>query len=108
MITTQEYVQNVAITENEVIRFRITTEHRPHIRQPRILVREDFLHVFCDEDTTLIDQKIVYARFPLDIKLDEADDFLNQDPELPDHLHDEIVERALQAILRDLNAQPQE
>lgn len=107
-IDTKEYVQNLPITENRVIAYRQTTEHNPHIRYPRVLVREDFLHVFCDYQTTLIDQKLVYIRFPLDIKLDESDDFLNQDPELPDHLHEEIVEKALQKILRDLNTKPAE
>jgi len=108
LISTKEYVQNLAITEDQVMRVRTTTEHKPHIRQPRVLVREDFIHVFCDYQTTLIDQKIVYLRYPLDIVLDESDDFLNQDPELPDHMHEEIIERALQKMLRDLNASPEE
>lgn len=108
VIASKEYIQNFPITEADMPRFRITTEHNPHIRNPRVLAKEDFLHVFCDADTTLIDQKITYVRFPLNIILDEADDFENQDPELPDHLHEEIVERALAKILRDLNAQPSE
>lgn len=107
-IASKEYIQNQAITEGQIANFRVTTEHVPHIRNPRVLVREDFLHVFCDNESTLIDQKIVYLRYPLDIILDEVDDFENQDPELPDHMHEEILERAMQKILRDLNTEPQE
>lgn len=107
-ITTAEYVQNVVITEDAVKRYRVNTEHRPYIRNPRVLPRENFIHVFCDEDTTLTKQKIVYVRSPLDINLDMDNSHLNQDPELPVHLHDEIVERALRSILRDLNATPSE
>lgn len=108
VIVTKEYVGNIAITEDQVINYRVTTEHSPHIRNPRVVTREDYLHVFCDVDTTLIDQTIQYIRYPNNIVLDESDDFLNQDSELPEHLHDEIVERALQTILRDLNASPEE
>lgn len=107
-IATKEYVQNQTITETQIAQFRTNTEHKPHIRNPRVLVREDFLHVFCDYQTTLVDQKITYVRFPLNIVLDEADDFLNQDPELPDHMHEEIIERALQKMLSDLNAEPEQ
>lgn len=103
-ISVKEYVSNTRIlTSGQLKRYRVTTFNKPYIREPRIFLREDFLHVLCDDETTLIDQRLVYIREPEEINLDDTDSLNNKDCELPDHIHDEVVEYALQLMSRDLN-----
>ena len=104
VITVKEYIPNQRIlTDGQLKRYRITTYNKPYIREPRIYLREDFLHVLCDHETTLLDQRLIFVRIPEDIYLDEADASNNVNCELPDQVHDEIVEAALALMVRDLN-----
>ncbi len=64
---------------------------------------EDFFHIFADVDTSIEDQKLIYVRYPLRIKwhpdnLPEE----NTDCELPDEVHNEVVERAVSLMKNDI------
>lgn len=104
VISVKEYVPNQRIlTDGQLKRYRVTTYNRPYIREPRIFLREDFIHILCDNETTLIDQRLTFVRNPDDIFLDEDDALNNVNCELPDQVHDEVVEAALSLMVRDLN-----
>ena len=106
-ISSKEYVPCRRIgTGDELERYRVTTFHKPYLREPRILLRDDFLHLFCDHETTLVDAKVIFVRKPQELALDESDSSNNVESELPEHVHDEIVETALKLMLRDLNSTP--
>ena len=101
VIETKEYVGIVLGDETDVPALRVTTFNRPYLKRPIAVMREDFLHVFCDEETTVHDHKLVYLRLPATIKLDETDDYLNTHSDLPEHLHDEIVNGAVALMMSD-------
>ena len=108
VISVKEYVPNMRISsDGQLKRYRVRTGNQPWIREPRIYLRDLFIHVLCDYETTLIDQRLIYVRKPDDILLDEDDAINNVDCELPEHIHDEVVETALQIMIRDLNLVPQ-
>ncbi len=104
VISVKEYIPNQRIlTNGQLKRYRITTNNKPYIREPRIFLRDDFIHVLCDHETTLVDQRLVFVRIPDDIFLDEDDALNNVNCELPEQVHDEVVEEALKLMVRDLN-----
>lgn len=104
VISVKEYVSNQRIlTNGQLKRYRVTTYNKPYIREPRIFLRDDFIHILCDHETTLIDQRLVFIRIPDDIFLDEDDALNNVNCELPEQVHDEVVEEALKLMVRDLN-----
>ncbi len=108
VISVKEYVPNMRISsDGQLKRYRVRTGNQPWIREPRIYLRDLFIHVLCDHETTLIDQRLVYVRKPDDILLDEDDAANNVNCELPEHIHDEVVETALQIMVRDLSLVPQ-
>lgn len=102
-ISTKSYITNVSIKSTDLKKVRTTPVHMPYIRYPYICQMEDFIHVFIDTETTLIDQKLRYIREPVKIVWHpNNNEEENYDCELASVTHDRIVEIAVALMKRDI------
>jgi hypothetical protein len=105
VIGSKVYVPNIDIKNDDLRKVRVTPFHNPYIRYPYVSQMEDFLHIFVDTETTLIDQKVRYIREPVRILWHpDNNDEENFDCELPSVTHDRIVEIAVSLMRRDIPA----
>lgn len=101
VIGSKTYLKMVSARNDQLDKVRVIPGiHHPYLRYPAFSQMEDFLHVFIDEETTLVDVKLRYLRYPVRILFDEDNlDEENFDCELSDSVHNEVVERAV-ALMR--------
>lgn len=102
-IGSKSYVRMIPARNQDLDKIRITPFHNPYLRYPYVLQKEDFLHIFIDGETTLVDVKINYIRELVKIvyKITNAVED-NSDCELPDNLHQRVVDLAVNYMRRDM------
>lgn len=98
----QSLMPCVSITEDDVETYRVNLDNDPWIINPGVIQREDQLIVYVDADTTVANLDLVHLKHPQDMLLHPTSDSNNVDSELPPHLHDEIVDRAVRITLMDI------
>lgn len=98
VVSTKEYVAGDVINHTEIPFFRKNTFNCPILRRPKLLFREDFIHVFCDEYTTMVDGRLTYVKEPIEVDLTDE---INC--ELAEATHDDIVNIAIALARSDMN-----
>ena len=106
-ITAKSYIPCKVITHAEIPYARyITGIHQPYLRNPRVLVREGFFHVFCDAETIAEDGRLIFIRLPDTLTYDETDNSLSVNCELQPHTHTDIVNIAVKLMIGDITDNP--
>ena len=80
----------------------VAGQHSPYIRNPIVLFREGFMHIFTDVDTTVEDGRLTFVRQPDDLLLDQVDPTSSISSELAVHTHFDIVNIAIRIMMDDL------
>ena len=59
-----------------------------------------------DDETTMTNARVVYVRFPDVMAIDRTDPLLSIHPELPEHLHSDIVNLSITLMIGDITPDP--
>jgi hypothetical protein len=103
VLNTLEIVDFENISTYSVDNYRTTTDNKPWIFYPGIFEQNNKFKIFIDYETTLSTVKIIYIKRPVEIKLNVSPETDIQ-PEVRHHLHDELVNIAVQLAIQDVSS----
>jgi hypothetical protein len=103
-IVSGTYVNNIPVTYDNLLFFESNGTNKPIFKNPKEILEGDFLIVLPDFYTTISHIVVVYIRVPLQMTLDTpVGGSTTNTCELPIHLHQDIVDRAVALSMQTVN-----
>lgn len=104
-VSSATYVANIPIEYSTLLFFESNGSNRPIFKNPKEIIEGDFLIILPDYYTTISYIDVVYIRIPLELTLDTPTSTTTNTCELPAHLHQDIVDRAVELSMQTINRQ---
>jgi len=104
VISSAVYVNNIPVDYNNLLFFESNGTNRPIFKNPKEIIEGDFLVVLPDYYTSIEKIAVIYVRLPLTMTLDTpVGGSTTNTCELPIHLHQDIVDRAVALSMQTVN-----